>query len=108
VPVAVDTSFFASVLKPELGGVDFRTASLFRLLLDAGIDLARGETTIEAHAADARLANHLGIETGKPILVMQQMIVDAAGRPMLSSTVQYVGDRYRLRTSFSRSRKTGR
>ena len=107
VPVAVDTSFFAAVLKPDLSGVDFRTASLFRLLIDAGIDLARGETTIEAHAADARLAGHLDIEAGKPILVMRQMIVDTAGRPMLSSTVQYVGDRYRLRTSFSRSRKTG-
>jgi DNA-binding GntR family transcriptional regulator len=106
VPVAVDTSFFADSTKPDLAGVDFRTASLFRILLDAGFDLARAETTIEAHGADSKLAHRLGIEVGKPILVMRQIIVDAAGRPLLSSTVQYVGDRYRLRTSFSRSRKT--
>jgi DNA-binding GntR family transcriptional regulator len=105
VPVAVDTSFFPASLKPDLAGVDFRSASLFQLLIASGLDLARAESTIEAHGADAKLAHHLGIELGKPILVMQQIIVDAAGRPLLSSTLQYVGDRYRLRTSFSRSRK---
>lgn len=106
VPVAVDASFFPATLKPEIGGVDFRTASLFGLLIDSGIDLARGETTIEARGADADIAHHLGIEMGKPILKLRQLIVDGTGRPVLSSTVQYVGDRYRLRTSFSRSRKT--
>ncbi len=107
VPVAVDRSFFTASLKPDFSGVDFRMASLFQLLLAAGFDLARADTSIEAHGADAVLAHHLGIEVGKPVLVMQQMIVDAAGRPLLSSTIQYVGDRYRLRTSFSRSRKPG-
>lgn len=107
VPVAVDTSFFAATLKPDLTGVDFRTASLFELLLGNGVDLARGETTIEAQAADAALAQHLGVEPKTPILVMRQSIVDSGGRPLLSSTVRYVGDRYRLRTSFSRSRKPG-
>jgi GntR family transcriptional regulator len=106
VPVAVDTSFLPASLTPDLTGVDFRSASLFQLLIASGLDLARAETTIEAHGADAKLAHHLGIELGKPILVMQQIIVDAAGRPLLLSTLQYVGDRYRLRTSFSRSRKT--
>jgi DNA-binding GntR family transcriptional regulator len=107
VPVAVDTSFFASALKPDLSHVDFGTASLFKLLLDNKVDLAHGETTIEARAADQQLAHYLDIDPGQPILVMRQAIVDTAGKPMLSSTVQYVGDRYRLRTSFSRSRKTG-
>ena len=107
VPVAIDSSFFSVALKPDLSGVDFRTASLFRLLLDNAVDLARGEPPIEAHAADAEIAHHLDIAIGQPILVMRQIIVDAAGKRVLSSTVQYVGDRYRLRTSFSRSRKTG-
>ncbi|KFL32183.1 GntR family transcriptional regulator [Devosia riboflavina] len=107
VPVAVDTSYFPATLRSDFSGVDFRDSSLFQLLLEAGVDLSRGETTIEARAADAELAGHLGIEPGKPILAMQQLIVDAAGKPVLSSTVRYVGDRYRLRTSFSRSRKAG-
>ena len=106
VPVAVDTSFFSSVLKPDLSAVNFRTASLFKLLLNNKVDLARGETTIEAMAAESEIARHLAIEIGKPILVMRQSIVDSGGKPMLSSTVQSVGDRYGLRTSFSRSRMT--
>jgi GntR family transcriptional regulator len=104
VPVAVDMSFFPALLAPDLGGVDFRSASLFRLLIGGGLDLARAETTIEAQEADPALAGHLGIEAGKPVLVLRQLIVDPAGRPLLSSTVRYVGDRYRLRTAFSRSR----
>ena len=109
VPVAMDNSYFVAALKPDPGGIDFRSASLFRTLSDAGFDLARGETTIEATAADTALAHHLGIEDGKPILVMRQLIHNAAGKPVLSSTVRYVGDRYRLRTFFTRSRKaTGR
>ncbi|MBO9590272.1 GntR family transcriptional regulator [Devosia sp.] len=107
VPVAVDTSYFPATLRSDFSGVDFRDSSLFQLLLEAGVDLARGETTIEARAADAELAGYLGIEPGKPILAMLQLIVDATGKPVLSSTVRYVGDRYRLRTSFSRSRKAG-
>ena len=109
VPVAVDTSFFALALVPDLSRVDFRTASLFGLLIDAGVDLARAETTIEAHDADPVLARHLDIDVGKSTLVMRQLIVDTAGRPLLSSTIRYAGDRYRLRTSFSRTgRPTGR
>ncbi|PZV35641.1 GntR family transcriptional regulator [Mesorhizobium kowhaii] len=109
VPVAVDTSFFALALVPDLSRVDFRTASLFGLLIDAGVDLARAETTIEARGADPILARHLDIDVGKSTLVMRQLIVDAAGRPLLSSTIRYAGDRYRLRTSFSRTgRSAGR
>jgi len=109
VPVAVDTSFFAAALVPDLGSIDFQLASLFGLLINAGVDLARAETTIEAHGADPLLARHLDMEVGKSTLVMRQLIVDSTGRPLLSSTVRYAGDRYRLRTSFSRSgRSAGR
>jgi DNA-binding GntR family transcriptional regulator len=106
IPVAVDTSFFAVALAADLSQVDFRSASLFGLLIDAGVDLARAETTIEAQGADPILARHLDMEVGKSILVMRQLIVDAAGRPLLSSTIRYAGDRYRLRTSFSRTGKS--
>lgn len=109
VAVAVDTSFFAAALVPDLARADFKTASLFGLLINAGVDLARAETTIEAHGADPVLAGHLDIDVGKSTLVMRQLIVDAAGRPLLSSTIRYAGDRYRLRTSFSRTgRSTAR
>ncbi len=107
VPVAVDQSFFPSIRGFDMSVIDFKTASLFRLLSGAGFDLARAESTIEAQAADKVLARHLGIEQGMPILAMRQLVEDGNGRPVMASTIRYAGDRYRLRTSFSRTGKAG-
>jgi GntR family transcriptional regulator len=106
VPVAVDMSYFPAIKDLDIDAIDFRTASLFELLIDAGLDLARADSTIEARAADATLARHLGIETGMPVLAMKQLIEDGNGRPVCSSSITYAGDRYRLRTSFSRIGKS--
>ena len=105
VPVAVDTSFFPMMRGLDLSGVDFSTASLFRLLIGAGIDPVRADSTIEAQGADWELARHLKIDVGMPILAMKQLIEDGSGRPVVCSTIRYAGDRYRLRTSFSRIAK---
>lgn len=102
VPVAVDVSYFPAIRGLDISGIDFSKASLFRLLMDAGFDLARADSTIEARAADVALARHLGIEAGMPVLAMWQLIEDSNGRPICSSSITYAGDRYRLRTSFSR------
>ncbi|NLR97682.1 GntR family transcriptional regulator [Rhizobium sp. P38BS-XIX] len=107
VPVAIDTSYFPAAKELNLSGADFSTASLFRLMTEAGIELSRAESTIEAQAADPLTAKHLGIDAGMPILTMYQLIEDSAGKPLISSTIRYAGDRYRLRTSFSRTIKPG-
>lgn len=103
VPVALDCSFFPMNERMDFAEVDFKTASLFQLLTGAGCDLARAEVSIEARGADADLAGQLGIEPGMPVLSMRQLIVDGAGTPVLATTVRYAGDRYRLRTSFTRN-----
>jgi len=38
---------------------------------------------------------------------MRQLVEDGNGRPVMASTIRYAGDRYRLRTSFSRTGKAG-
>ncbi|MDE1991381.1 MAG: GntR family transcriptional regulator [Rhizobiaceae bacterium] len=107
VPVAVDTSYFPAMRELNLSAIDFSAASLFRIMSDAGIELVRADSTIEARGADWTLAKHLGIDVGMPILAMHQLIEDSAGRPLISSIIRYAGDRYRLRTSFSRTVKSG-
>jgi hypothetical protein len=42
------------------------------------------------------------------LLIMRQVSFDAGGRPLFTSTIKYVGERYRLRTSFSRPQLPGR
>lgn len=103
VPIAIDRSIVPADLAPGLADVDFRTESLYTALASAGLVLANAETTIEAREADAAIAEHLRVGVGKPILVMHQTVLNPADKPLFASTICYVGDRYRLRTSFARS-----
>jgi GntR family transcriptional regulator len=103
VPIAIDRSIVPADLAPGLVDVDFRTESLYSVLGAAGLVLANAETTIEAREADAVIAEHLRVAVGKPILVMHQTVLNPADKPLFASMISYVGDRYRLRTSFARS-----
>lgn len=103
VPIAIDRSLVPADLVPGIEQVDFRTRSLYTELAAAGLEPANAATTIEAREADPLVADALRVGVGKPILVMHQIVLGATDRPLFSSTISYVGDRYRLRTSFVRS-----
>ncbi|MGG7508605.1 GntR family transcriptional regulator [Plantibacter sp. YIM 135249] len=103
VPIAIDRSIVPAHLAPSLGQVDFTTASLYDTLADAGLDLIDAGSTIEAREADEEVAGLLGVAPNRPVLVMHQIVRDRGGRAILSSTIQYAGDRYRLRTFFARA-----
>jgi len=102
VPIAIDYTRIPADLVPGFDSTDFRTASLYETLLDAQLAPVRADTTIEAREADAYAARQLDLQIGKPLLVMNQLVVDAAERPLFASKIQYSGERYRLRTYFSR------
>ncbi|MGN6127751.1 MAG: GntR family transcriptional regulator [Humibacter sp.] len=102
VPIAVDRSLIPLALIPDAEAVDFRTESLYETLVEAGLDLAHAETTIEARPATDDVAQYLGVSIGQPTLVMHQLVRTRTDRPILSSTIRYAGDRYRLRTFFAR------
>lgn len=103
VPIALDLTQVPVSVLPAVREVDFARRSLFTTLAEAGIEPVRADAAIEAREADAAEAAHLRIAEGKPLLIMRQVSFDAAGRPLFTSTVKYVGERYRLRTSFSRT-----
>lgn len=100
VRIAVDRNVLPLALAPGLPEVDFTGRSLFDELHAAGVVLQRAETTIEAHAADTALAAHLDVAVGAPVLVLDETLFGDGPRPLLWSTVQYSGERYRLRTTF--------
>jgi GntR family transcriptional regulator len=103
VPIAVDESVLPVDVAEDFDGLDFTTASLYVVVTGRGFQLAQADTTIEARPATAAVAGHLGVPEATPILQMHQVVRDRAGRPLLSSTIRYAGDRYRLRTSFTRN-----
>uniref|UniRef100_A0AAU2JZX9 GntR family transcriptional regulator n=1 Tax=Streptomyces sp. NBC_00049 TaxID=2903617 RepID=A0AAU2JZX9_9ACTN len=99
VRIALDRTLIVAELAPDLARTDFREASLFEELRRRGVEPERAEATIEARVADATLAGHLGIAPGAPVLVLDQTVFARDRRPLLLSTVEYSGDRYRLRTT---------
>jgi GntR family transcriptional regulator len=104
VPIALDLTRIPLALVPGIEQADFRTRSLYSTLCEAGVEPARADSTIEATKAGERAAEHLGLAPGDPLLVMRQVAVGAQQEPLFVSTIQYAGDRYRLRTSFARAR----
>ena len=101
-PIGLDLTRLAFGLAPHLATLDFGERSLYAELAAAGVEPVRADSTIEATKADDRTARHLEIEPGEPILVMHQLALNANGEPLFTSTIRYAGERYRLRTSFSR------
>lgn len=103
VPIALDSSVVPTSVLPDLADVDFTAESLYEQLDRAGNGPDRADSTIEARGADLESAERLGIEPGTPLLVMHQVAHTTDGRAVSISTIQYVGDRYRLRTLFART-----
>lgn len=99
VRIAVDRTLVVAELAPDLTRTDFREASLYEELRRWGVKPERAEATIEARTADEELAGHLGIDRGAPVLVLDQTVFTRDQRALLLSTVEYSGDRYRLRTT---------
>lgn len=102
-PIAIDLTHIPNALAPGLRDADFSTGSLYDELSEAGLEFSGANSTIESRPADEHVARHLDLEVGRPILALSQVVVDGADRPLFVSTIQYRGDRYRLRTYFSRS-----
>jgi len=102
VPVALDVADVPAALAPGLLDVDFTTASLYAELDRRGAGPVRSDATIEASESDVAIAAQLDLEPGKPMLVLRQHAFDRDDRTVLVSTVDYVGERYRLRTGFLR------
>jgi DNA-binding GntR family transcriptional regulator len=103
VPIALDSTNVPLSVAPGLPVIDFTAESLYDSLAAAGVEPLRADTTIEAVEADEFAAQSLNLAVGKPLLIMRQTVIDRSERHLFVSTIKYVGERYRLRTFFTRS-----
>ncbi len=77
--------------------------SLYRLMEErSGSYPERAEETIEAEAADPKVAEELGIAPGRPVLRVRRLSFDGAGRPVELVDLWYRADRYRYRVELQR------
>jgi len=107
VAVALEHSRVVLQWAPGLLAGDFEKGSLYEALRRAEIHPERADYVLQAIAAEARQAEILDVETGAPLLMASARTFDARGRAIELSASVFRGDRYRFRTTLTRSGSLG-
>ena len=102
VPVAVDHARIPLDVCPRLPEIDFTATSLYQTLEAHGVRLVRCDFAVQAVAADAENAAHLGIEQASPLLLAAGTTFTEHGRPIELSRVLFIAERYRFRATLYR------
>jgi GntR family transcriptional regulator len=101
-PVAIDESLVPLSRAPTLPDLDWRTASLYEALKENGVISTWARVTVNADAADVRLARALDVEPGAPLLVVSETTHDQQHRVIERGITSYRADRYRLQATLTR------
>lgn len=107
VPVALDLTKVPLALAPSLPQLDFRTASLYAALDDAGCGVARADYVTEAAAASSTQARLLEVDVGAPLLRARTTSYAVDGRVVELGETFYRGDRYRFHATLVREQRSG-
>lgn len=100
VPISFDVTYVRSELGACLARENLAGRDIFAILEnDYGIALGHADQEIQALAADAEIAGHLGVAPGDPLLHIARVAHTRDGEPIELDYVHYRGDafRYRLR-----------
>ncbi|GAA1869279.1 GntR family transcriptional regulator [Asanoa iriomotensis] len=97
-PVAIDSTLLPLAIDPELPDLDWSHESLYARLTAAGHTPVAADYSVEARAADIRVARLLGTVPGSPVLVAESEVSDQSGRLIVAGLITYRGDRYRFRS----------
>jgi len=101
-PVCVDTVVL--VRAEALLGLDLDDRSLYEALeVHCGLRVHRSAYSVQAVAADDRLATLLEIDPGAPVLVGREVAYTADGVPLLVGENHYRGDAYRFEAELYRA-----
>jgi len=100
-PVAITRSIVPLAYAPHLPDLDWTSASLYDELASAGCAPVRSDYTVEAQAADHRLALVLDLAFGAPVLIAASSSYSLDDRLIEQSRLVYRGDRYRFRATLT-------
>ena len=100
-PIALATNYVAEPEASRIATAPF-AFDWYALLDAAGVRLGDSEFVWDAVAADATRAALLGVDAGQPLIGMEQVVHDPAGRPFNLAFIHLRGDRYRLASRFWR------
>jgi GntR family transcriptional regulator len=104
-PLSLDVSYFPLALGRRLQEEDLAGRDIFLIFeQDYGIRLGHAELVIGAHLADELQGRLLGIEEGSPLLFIDRLTHNDAGKPLDYEHLYYRGDAFRYRVSINRTR----
>lgn len=96
-PLSTSTAWFIAAMVPELADIYRRTNSVTEVFKAYGLgDYRRAETRMTAQLAGPEDALLLKIETGAPIMVTENLNVDASGRPIQFARTRFAAERVQL------------
>lgn len=97
-PVSHDISYFPLDIGRRLADYDLVNSDVFVLLEEElGFPLGIADLKVEANLADESLARLLETEVGTPVLRIERLTLDEAGRPIDFEYLHGRGDAYQFR-----------
>ncbi|TSH90668.1 GntR family transcriptional regulator [Verticiella sediminum] len=106
-PISLDVTYVPIAIGERLAREDLATRDVFAILEnDYGLALGHADLQISSMLADARLARHLGVADGSPVLFIERLThtMDGGGEtPIDYEHLYYRGDAFRYRVRVERA-----
>lgn len=102
-PVSLDITWVPRALGERLARADLASRDIFLIIEnDCATPLGHADLVIDAGLADAALGEHLGIAVGAPVLRIERLTHDAAGRPIDYEHLYCRADNFQYRLRIER------
>ena len=102
-PVSLDITWVPRTLGERLANAELATRDIFLILEnDCATPLGHANLAIDAALADARLGQALGTAPGAPVLRIERLTHDAAGRPVDYEHLYCRSDNFQFRLRIER------
>lgn len=101
-PMSFLTTYVPEAIGRTFDAQDMKTKPLLSLLEKSGVRVTAADQTITARLADARVAPHLEVEIGSPLLAVSRVVRDQQDRPVEYIRALYRPDLYEFQMSMSR------
>lgn len=103
-PMCVETSYLPRAMVPWLPEEDLGTGSLYRMLEDRGVWLAKAEEHLEATVVTEEEGALLTVPAGSPALLVERISYTDGDDPVEYVKSLYRGDRYKFSAMLFRKR----
>ena len=104
-PVSLEITWLPHELGARVANADLVTRDIFLILEnDCNVPLGHADIAIDAVLADDDLVDALGVEEGSPVLRVDRLTHDAAGKPIDYEHLYFRGDAFQYRFRIDRGR----